>query len=413
MSILDKLEDLNNRIGKEIKHIEGICPLSHLDNSFAIVAVRCNSEYSTGKRKLAAGTIYYFLDGYSVDNGIVTTENRESLNSIYDDYLCHQVSDNIHVQVSAIVGQNGSGKSSIVEFVMRLINNFAAKTFGEWKHGESSERLHYIHGICGDLWYIVERKMYQLKIENSNVSLFCHGEIDKHIHQDINNCNPIFSDGDSDIPGPQEVLGRMGDDELRNLFDQFFYTLVSNYSLYAYNTNDFSRECDTDEKERLASESLYYHSFPAEERCWLNGLFHKNDGYQTPVVITPFRREGNINVNRENNLAKERLISLLIRHEEFRKINNHLIAYGLMYTPKECLKYGIEAIRKDFDMSNLTETGYEAIKSQIIELWGNAINIDLTDFTDKPLYNLAVDYLVYKTIKIAHTYKQHHEDFKL
>lgn len=413
MSILNNFEDLKNRIDKSVKQIDGISPLSHLDTSFAIVAVRCNSEYSTGKRKLAAGTIYYFLDGYSIDNDIVITGNRENLNNIYDDYLCHQGSDNIHVQISALVGQNGSGKSSIIEFVMRLINNFAAKTFGEWKNGESSERLHFIHGVSGDLWYIVERKFYQLRIENSNVSLSCLGEVDKPICHDINECNTIISDGDRKVSGPQNILGRMGDDELRSLYDHFFYTLVSNYSLYAYNTNDFHRECDSDEKERLVSASSYYQSFPAEERCWLNGLFHKNDGYQTPMVITPFRSEGNINVNRENSLAKERLISLLIRQEEFRKINNHLIAYGLTYIPKDCLKYGIDAIKKDFGMSNLRETGYEAIKAQIIELWGNAIKLDLTCFSNKPLYNLAVDYLVYKTIKIAYTYRQHNEEFTL
>lgn len=31
-----------------------------------------------------------------------------------------------------------------------------------------------------------------------------------------------------------------------------------------------------------------------EERCWLSALFHKNDSYQTPIVLNPFRESGNV-----------------------------------------------------------------------------------------------------------------------
>ena len=35
------------------------------------------------------------------------------------------------------------------------------------------------------------------------------------------------------------------------------------------------------------------------ERCWLTGIFHKNDGYLTPVVLNPFRREGRLDIRKE------------------------------------------------------------------------------------------------------------------
>ncbi|ULT26860.1 hypothetical protein KUH03_08560 [Sphingobacterium sp. E70] len=41
-------------------------------------------------------------------------------------------------------------------------------------------------------------------------------------------------------------------------------------------------------------------------------LFHKNDGYQVPLVLNPMRIEGNINVNREEWLAKSRLLSNIL-----------------------------------------------------------------------------------------------------
>lgn len=411
MSLLSDIENIYRSVQQGVKRLEGINTLSNLDTSFALVAVRCNSDNSTGKRKLHPGTIYHLLDGYCIAGSPLINEQRKNLNNIYDDYICNDISIRPHVQISAIVGQNGSGKSSLVEFIMRLINNLAAKTFGEWKHGQASERLHFIHGVHGDLWYIVDHQLFQLHVENSNVEVLILGDIQQN--PCILNPRILFSDGNPNEPGPRNILPRMDDSDLRRLYDTFFYTLVSNYSLYAYNTNDFESESDTDEKERLCSARTEFDVFPTEERCWIHGLFHKNDGYQTPLVITPFRREGNINVNRENNLARERLISLLIRHEEFRKINNHLIADGLSYGPSEDRRYGLDEIRRSFGLKNLTEIGYESMSEQIVYFWGDAIGFDLTKYSNKPFYKLAIEYLVFKTIKIAYTYRQHNKDFKL
>lgn len=411
MNLISNLENLCNSIQQRIKQIEGIRPLSSIDTSFALVAVRCNSDNSTGKRKLIPGTIYYLLDGYSVDETPMISESRKALNNLYDDYLNTDVSNRPHVQVSAIVGQNGSGKSSLVEFIMRMINNLAAKTFGEWKHGHSSERLHFIHGVQGDLWYIVDYRLFQLHVENSNVEILIWEDIRKN--PNILSPRILFSDGNTNEPGPQNILSRMDDLGLRRLYDTFFYTLVSNYSLYAYNTNDFEIESDTYGKERLCSAQSEFEVFPTEERCWIHGLFHKNDGYQTPLVITPFRSEGNININRENNLAKERLISLLIRHENFRNINNHLVAYGLSYEPCLNRNYGLDEVQKCFGLKGLTNKGYQLLSELIVLLWGDAIGCDLAKYSFKPFYKLAIDYLVFKTIKIAYTYRQHNKDFKL
>lgn len=73
--------------------------------------------------------------------------------------------------------------------------------------------------------------------------------------------------------------------------NNFFYTIAVNYSLYAYNSNDIKSEGD-----------------------WLPGLFHKNDGYQTPLVLNPFRKDGNIDINNENHLVKARLIANLLAY---------------------------------------------------------------------------------------------------
>ncbi|MEX0595537.1 MAG: hypothetical protein WD512_03475, partial [Candidatus Paceibacterota bacterium] len=42
---------------------------------------------------------------------------------------------------------------------------------------------------------------------------------------------------------------------------------------------------------------------------WIIQLYHKNDGYQAPIVINPMRTDGNIDINRENELVRARLLS--------------------------------------------------------------------------------------------------------
>ena len=98
--------------------------LTKKDSSFAVIAVRCNSETSTGKRKMTPGLTYLLLQEYEISaNGITISSEREKNNVLYDDYYTENINGMPHIQISAIVGQNGSGKSSIIEFIMRLINN--------------------------------------------------------------------------------------------------------------------------------------------------------------------------------------------------------------------------------------------------------------------------------------------------
>lgn len=122
------------------------------------------------------------------------------------------------------------------------------------------------------------------------------------------------------------VHASCGEEELKALYSDFFYTLISNQSIYAYNTLDFKNECNSNEKESSVLGNSQNAEFDIEDRCWLHGLFHKNDAYRTPLVITPFRREGNIDINNERKLAIERLVRLYTHHEDLRIINDHLLA---------------------------------------------------------------------------------------
>lgn len=49
---------------------------------------------------------------------------------------------------------------------------------------------------------------------------------------------------------------------------------------------------------------------------WVTDLFHRNDSYQTPLLLEPYRDDGNLDINLQTNLAKSRLMLNLIKDSE-------------------------------------------------------------------------------------------------
>lgn len=414
--LLDKELDIERMTEKMYKKVF-VRTLNTKDTSFSVIGIRCNSDSSTGKRKMTAGQLYMLLDGYAIgENEVTKALWRDSQDRLYDDYYSESIEGKPHIQVSAIVGQNGAGKSSIVEFMMRLINNFAAASLGEKKQGPAATRLHFIDKVDGELWYAQNSAVYHLKVKNAHVALeklkeTCRDENLIHFVIDKAIFDNHFSEEIKDV---EEVLDDEGDEaKLKDDYSHFFYTLVANQSIYAYNTNDFYTECNSKEKEEAAlGPKKDAEPYTIEELCWLHGLFHKNDGYQTPIVITPFRNEGNIDINNENLLALERLMSLLVLQEDLRIINGHLRVKSLSYSYETDTFYGYNAVRDYIGFHQLTEAGYKKLRDGILKDWGDLLGEDLTQYNvQRPYYELAVDYLTYKTIKVSKQYKEHHDFF--
>lgn len=389
--------------------------LAGKESSFTIIGIRCNSNESTGKRKMEPGRLYQFLQGYHIEEDSITIDKgRLELNKLYDDYYTVINDGKPHVQITAIVGQNGSGKSSIVEFMMRLINNFAASSIGERKIGEAAERLHFIDKVDGDLWYVQEETPYHLRVKNAHVVLV---KLDKRTEQKdsilFTHVTTVFDNKkDEGYEKVTELLETPLDTNLKELYSQFFYTIVSNQSVYAYNTLDFYTECNDDEKERAAQGITEEKSFSCEHRCWLHGIFHKNDGYKTPMVVTPFRVEGNIDINNENLLATERLVSLLALQKDLRRINGHLIAKQLTYSYNTEEVHDLNKIQK-LGFEKLTEEGSRFLRHHIIKYWEEILGKNISDNTKKrPFFEQAIDYIVYKTLKVTRNYEEHHTFFE-
>jgi energy-coupling factor transporter ATP-binding protein EcfA2 len=393
-----------------------------VDTNFYIFAIRVQTDEGEIRRMLVKDKLYYLLQGFEVKDDRVTIESYRYNRPVYDFYVGVE-SSKPHVSVSAIVGENGSGKSSLVEYEIRLINNLAAAVFGEYSKEPGWEHLHYVDDINGELLYLYDNVIYKLAVTGRHVMLIAFKNPQK---QDDGGW--VFSikekSGEKllDIQGkdndtPFRGFKQRGKDAVKAVLSQFFYTIVLNQSVYAYNTQDFKKECNsnsyevkvrkchkTDEKGRVIPYSI-------EDRCWLNGLFHKNDGYQIPMVLSPYRFEGNFNINRENELAYERLISLLVHSgEKFRVINGHL-KLNCFVLKKKQHKYDIHYIHGKLGYNQFNVEDYERMKTAVIETWLSELELKDVVLRTGIHTALAKNYLVYKTLKIASTYDEY-DDYR-
>lgn len=269
----------------------------------------------------------------------------------------------IEMRVSAIAGKNGAGKSTLLELVYLIINNLSAL------EPSLQHPLTLVKELSATLFFKTDR-IYRIKAENERVTVHGYSDELRVIKR------PISFD-----------------------FTNFFYSLVTNYSQYALNSK--------------------------EQGMWLEGLFHKNDGYQVPIVINPMRAKGNIDINTENQLAKARFLTNLLRptvKDRFISENLEVKIVSLQINPKNRNKEILNVLEKEKEGKDKL-TSREELK--LIDL-----NLDKTLLLGKlnEIYNfgfseirnegdvdewvkLSLDYLFYKLVSIALTYPDYAQFF--
>lgn len=241
-----------------------------INMSFKLLAIRplenCTTKFL---KNLERNRIYKFYNDYEFQD----TKGNE----IIDFSQLIEVSDIKHkstvpinlygdkINISAIVGKNGSGKSAIVELFIASINqvSYSLLNDDEAKQLKTSAYLKKIDNgedgknIHCQIFYEFKREYYCLYVNNTKFNLY---KISNKIEFELEN---------------------------------FFYSMIVNYSLYAFN-------------------SLYMGE-------WIDELFHKNDSYQIPVVINPKRESkdnglaGIIDINNEQYLLQQRLLANILK----------------------------------------------------------------------------------------------------
>lgn len=332
-----------------------------------------------------------------------TIKNQGFINQLY------QLNDSsdIKINLSCIVGKNGSGKSSLLYLVLRFFNNLGCLIKTKKPECNKDYVPKWASGFSGRLYfessdnkgtYIFCIKIHDYKINDSFI-------LDNYGYVNQNKTLPITLYKD----GKEVKFNKTNIQE--QLMDFIPYTIYTNYSLYS-GYESFNPKFD-----------------------WVETLYNKNDGYITPIVLVPYKKDGIININDENKLGKERLgyLSILMQsqnndkpflenytptiieysqNKDYKTISNQICSrlyskwkysIGEQYTsgkkewPNETYessfsetKHAIPEIRK---IIQTTKTCWENYLKDYIKVY---------DYAHPEFLN----YIAYKTIKIFLTYDQ-------
>ena len=317
---------------------------------------------------------YYFYKGISIseDNSQVemTSEAKKDF-SLFD-------AKGLKISLCAVVGRNGTGKSTIVELLVRTINNLATALLGEGYNFSAAEHLHFIDNVFADLCFQIGNVVYILTAHGRHVKLELYkAKIEhyfKYRHVKTYNILDQYNIKDSYVPLKKHREGR-------RILKSLFYTMVCNYSLYGFNYRDFISEA-TPAARLQALRVKANDKHLTEDSVWLKGIFHKNDGYQTPIVLHPMREDGRLNVVKENVLAKERLSALLFYKDTagnypLRTINGDLHVIALHIRPTQNKKFSQEYILDILDISTRQNVNknYEHVRNLILSFWDEKYDI--------------------------------------
>jgi len=297
------------------------------------------------------------------------------------------------INVEAIVGVNGSGKSSLFEIIYRVINNLSC-LLNRGKRRKTADDLYYVKNLYAELYYVVNGQLARISCLGDKVE-FQMGKETSVTLTAIKN-GKVSS---------EKVLMA---DFVKWAKENFFYTIVTNYSLQAFNTNDYKRERCLILKDGL-NDAMAENQ--AEGHVWMDSLFHKNDGYMTPIVLNPYRDEGVFDLNKEHHLTLYRLSAILIyAQKHYRRFMEDYDLNDILYTfdasslkKKYVEKYQMEF--KVYDGYKFSPLQHNDIGTEILKCYGVMDGLKFDDALQKT----AAMYLIYKTFAIANSYPVYEE----
>lgn len=245
------------------------------------------------------------------------------------------------INAQAIVGENGTGKSTLVEVIYWM--NYNLGTINEHLKTDDKEIYEINKGFDAELFYQAEDKYFKLVFQEGRAQQY-----------EINFDDQIYIEPES--PDFHPIWN------FQDLRD-FFYTVVINYSQHSLNALEIGD--------------------------WIDPLFHKNDAYQTPIVINPQRHNGIINVNKERLLLSRRLQSNVL--EKFTGKVEHSLRN--LVNEKIAEKIEVEYNQNYFDknkdvLRQLTFKTFEAIINQLDNLFG----VDFSEDDLKVLYSTEISF---------------------
>ncbi len=322
-------------------------------SQFKLLAIRplfnCEPKYH---KVLSKGEIFKLYQDYEFLNmeGKPVDEKEEvhSIRQIHKNELALYDQSKLQISVSAIVGNNGSGKSTLLELLYMAVYCLGTQL----KYVDSKN---IIKPLLNNFSQVLqeERNRINKRIEIDNEVLVKREEnlakLIEHLGNDLDNEHiraAMYSSmnlqaGITELKQRSEDIGRLIKREQLSHEQLLKELRVCIY--YQLETNFFELRIDSNPEDEVVLDSRQVESFDVFSNPdmdlvslgsnelnkpffytivmnhshyslnsgvlgnWINMLFHKNDGYKTPIVINPMRTDGDFKINHETGLAKQRL----------------------------------------------------------------------------------------------------------
>lgn len=342
---------------------------------------------------LKEGKYYFFNDWYREENGhIIRNEDNTFKRGFFGN----------GITIQAVVGKNGSGKSSLLELIYRILNNFSyVATEGAYR--ATAERLYYIRGIKAELYYELDGQLGCVKVEDDTVT-FIYGDNEplelyfpgsKNYEETDGWLNARSLDG-YEHNAIRSVESQTIGNIIEKTLNHFFYSLVVNYSIQSLNPCDYEDESafgDDEDDETYDS--------------WLTSLYEKNDGYMVPIGFEPYRGYNQIDLVNQKELAEDRIAALLIDAEKHR----HKLLTGYSYSTIDFLydeKFSRRfdhPVEDDDNITNAIQKIAENLDCERSDLFFENYGIDERyKQNDCHFFKCAFMYLIDKTFSVSRKY---------